>query len=209
MHVAMGCPRSLCPAVLTGDATAIRASDVTILTDHGNDPTTPSTGPLPRARAAAGVWTAHPAECELGDRATFADVAATIADLLDIHVDRAGSKFCAGGAGLMAELSEGVIPVITPVGHGWRLALTVIPPSLGTIYLGGGIFYGLALGWEEELGWLTFGLLTFVMVLGLVVDGLAGHFGAKLGGASCLGLCRHSGWVLSWPYRQFELAHRC
>lgn len=88
----------------------------------------------------------------------------------------------------MAELGRGVILFITLSAMVGGLALTVIPPSLGTILMwGAAIFYGLVLGWDKELGWLTFGLLTFLMVVGLAVDWLAGHFGAKLGGASCLG----------------------
>ncbi len=47
------------------------------------------------------------------------------------------------------------------------------------------LFYGLVLGWEK-LGWWAFGLITFLMLLGLIADAVAGHFGAKLGGASWL-----------------------
>jgi uncharacterized protein YqgC (DUF456 family) len=68
------------------------------------------------------------------------------------------------------------------------LIFTVIPPIPGTVIMWvAAVFYGLALGWEK-LGWLTFGLLTFFMLVGLVVDFVAGHFGAKLGGASCLAI---------------------
>ena len=68
------------------------------------------------------------------------------------------------------------------------LIFTVVPPLPGTIIMwGAAIFYGLSLGWEQ-LGWITFWLLTFFMLLGVVADALAGHFGAKVGGASCLGV---------------------
>lgn len=68
------------------------------------------------------------------------------------------------------------------------LIMTAVPPLPGTliIWLAAG-FYGLALGWER-LGWLTFSLLTVLMIVGMVVDIVAGHFGAKLGGASCLAI---------------------
>jgi uncharacterized protein YqgC (DUF456 family) len=68
------------------------------------------------------------------------------------------------------------------------LIMTAVPPLPGTliIWLAAG-FYGLALGWEK-LGWLTFSLLTVLMIVGMVVDIVAGHFGAKLGGASCLAI---------------------
>ena len=69
------------------------------------------------------------------------------------------------------------------------LAFSVVPPLPGTVIMwGAAIFYGLVLGWEEELGWLTFGLLTFLMLAGLIIDAIAGHFGAKMGGASCLAI---------------------
>lgn len=68
------------------------------------------------------------------------------------------------------------------------LIMTVIPPLPGTlvIWLASG-FYGLALGWEQ-LGWLTFSLLTLLMIVGILIDIVAGHFGAKMGGASCLAI---------------------
>lgn len=66
------------------------------------------------------------------------------------------------------------------------LIFTVVPPMPGTVVIwAGAIFYGWALGWAQ-LGWLTFGLLTFFMIVGIAADALAGHFGAKMGGASCL-----------------------
>jgi uncharacterized protein len=68
------------------------------------------------------------------------------------------------------------------------LVFTLMPPGLGTILVwAAAIFYGLALGWDK-LGWLTFGLLTFLMAAGIIIDYVAGHFGAKLGGASCLAI---------------------
>jgi uncharacterized protein YqgC (DUF456 family) len=68
------------------------------------------------------------------------------------------------------------------------LIFTLVPPLPGTLIMWlAASFYGLVLGWEK-IGWLTFGLLTFLMVVGVVVDFLAGHFGARLGGASCLAI---------------------
>jgi uncharacterized protein YqgC (DUF456 family) len=66
------------------------------------------------------------------------------------------------------------------------LIFTIVPllPGILIIWLAA-IGYGLLLGWEK-LGWLTFSLLTFLMILGFIADLLAGHFGAKMGGASCL-----------------------
>jgi len=68
------------------------------------------------------------------------------------------------------------------------LFFTVIPPLPGTIIIWvAAIGYGWVLGWEK-LGWLTFGLLTILMIVGMVADMLAGQFGARLGGASCLAI---------------------
>ena len=68
------------------------------------------------------------------------------------------------------------------------LIFTAIPPLPGTVIIwGAAVGYGLVLGWGE-LGWPVFGLLTFLMITGIVVDFVAGHFGAKLGGASCLAI---------------------
>ncbi|MDX1523992.1 MAG: DUF456 domain-containing protein [Anaerolineae bacterium] len=65
------------------------------------------------------------------------------------------------------------------------LIFTVVPPIPGTrIIWGGAIFYGFSLGWEK-LGWWTLGLLTFFMLVGIAADIVAGHFGAKIGGAAC------------------------
>ena len=71
------------------------------------------------------------------------------------------------------------------------LLLTIVPiiPLVpGTIVMwAAAIGYGLALGWEK-LGWLAFSLITFFMLLGLIADAIAGHFGAKMGGASWLAI---------------------
>lgn len=64
------------------------------------------------------------------------------------------------------------------------LIFTFIPILPGTLIMWGAtLAYGLVLGWDQ-LGWWAFGLITFFMILGLVADTLAGHFGAKMGGAS-------------------------
>ncbi len=68
------------------------------------------------------------------------------------------------------------------------LIFTVIPPIPGTVIIwAAATVYGLVLGWEK-LGWITFGLLTLFMIVGVVADILAGQFGAKMGGASCLAI---------------------
>jgi uncharacterized protein YqgC (DUF456 family) len=60
-----------------------------------------------------------------------------------------------------------------------------IPGTL--IIWGAAIGYGLAVGWEK-LGWVAFGLITFFMLLGMIADTIAGHMGAKMGGASWLAI---------------------
>lgn len=68
------------------------------------------------------------------------------------------------------------------------LIFTVVPPLPGTLIIwGASIVYGLVLGWES-LGWWVFGILTVLMIVGIVADFLGGQFGAKLGGASCLAI---------------------
>ena len=68
------------------------------------------------------------------------------------------------------------------------LFFTVIPPLPGTLIIWvAAIGYGWVLGWEN-LGWLTFAILTVLMIVGTVADMLAGQFGARLGGASCLAI---------------------
>lgn len=68
--------------------------DVTMITaDHGNDPTTPSTDHS-RERVPLLVFGAHvKPNVNLGTRATFADVAATIGDLLDLSWSGPGESF--------------------------------------------------------------------------------------------------------------------
>jgi phosphopentomutase len=64
-----------------------------ITADHGNDPTTPSTDHS-RERVPVLVFGQQVKRgVNLGARATFADVAATIADLLDIHWAGPGQSF--------------------------------------------------------------------------------------------------------------------
>ncbi len=64
------------------------------------------------------------------------------------------------------------------------LIFSFLPPLPGTVIIwAAAVFYGLLLDWAK-LGWFTFIVLTFLMVLGLVIDFLAGHFGARAGGAS-------------------------
>ena len=68
------------------------------------------------------------------------------------------------------------------------LIFTVVPPLPGTLIIwGASIGYGLVLGWES-LGWWIFGIMTMLMIVGVVADFLGGQFGARLGGASCLAI---------------------
>lgn len=68
------------------------------------------------------------------------------------------------------------------------LLFTIVPPIPGILMIwGAAIGYGLVLGWDQ-LGWITFGILTFLMIVGFVADLLAGQFGARIGGASCLAI---------------------
>lgn len=73
---------------------ALRNGDVLILTaDHGNDPTTPSTD---HSRERVPILVAGPQVhrgTNLGTRDSFADVAATIAELLDVAWRGAGESF--------------------------------------------------------------------------------------------------------------------
>ncbi len=73
---------------------AMRPDEITLLTaDHGNDPTTPSTD-HPRERTPLLAFgAAVKANVNLGTRATFADTAATIADLLGLTWSGAGQSF--------------------------------------------------------------------------------------------------------------------
>jgi len=83
-------------------------------------------------------------------------------------------------------LSQGFVLFVTMFVMMVGLIFTIIPPLPGTVIIwGAAIGYGLVSGWEK-LGWTTFGLLTFLMLVGVIADALAGQFGAKMGGASCL-----------------------
>jgi hypothetical protein len=87
-----------------------------------------------------------------------------------------------------AHISEGVTLFLTLFVMMVGLVFTVAPPVPGTVIIwGAATGYGLMVGWEK-LGWLTFSLLTILMVVGVVMDVLAGHFGARMGGASCLSI---------------------
>ncbi|MBK6710737.1 MAG: phosphopentomutase [Chloroflexi bacterium] len=73
---------------------ALAADDLLVITaDHGNDPTTPSTDHsreyVPILLTGAGVKTA----VNLGVRSTFADLAATIADVLGVELTFPGQSF--------------------------------------------------------------------------------------------------------------------
>lgn len=64
------------------------------------------------------------------------------------------------------------------------LIFTFIPILPGTVIIwGAALAYGQVVGWAK-LGWLTLVLMTLLMLFGIVADALAGHFGAKMGGAS-------------------------
>jgi phosphopentomutase len=75
---------------------AMRSHDVTFITaDHGNDPTTPSTDHS-RERVPLLAFGVHvKLNVNLGTRASFADVSATIADLLDLPWSGPGESFAA------------------------------------------------------------------------------------------------------------------
>lgn len=69
------------------------------------------------------------------------------------------------------------------------IIFTLIPPLPGSVIVwAAAAFYGLTLGWDEHLGWPTFIGLTIFMLIGVVLDIVAGHFGAKIGGASWLAI---------------------
>lgn len=64
------------------------------------------------------------------------------------------------------------------------LIFTFIPILPGTLIMwGAAIAYGWVLGWDK-LGWIAFSLITLFMILGIAADAVAGHLGAKMGGAS-------------------------
>jgi len=73
---------------------AMRDDDLLIITaDHGVDPTTPSTDHS-REKVPLLVWRRDRAECvNLGERETFADIAATIADLFGLDPWPVGRSF--------------------------------------------------------------------------------------------------------------------
>jgi uncharacterized protein YqgC (DUF456 family) len=68
------------------------------------------------------------------------------------------------------------------------MIFTIIPPLPGTVIIwAAAAGYGYVQGWEH-LGWLTFILLTLLMIVGVIADTLGGQFGARIGGASCLAI---------------------
>ena len=73
---------------------AMRETDILIITaDHGNDPTTPSTDHS-RERVPLLVWgKSATRSVDLGTRRTFADIAATIADLFGLQPWPVGASF--------------------------------------------------------------------------------------------------------------------
>jgi len=85
-------------------------------------------------------------------------------------------------------LSQGGMLFITLFVMMLGLIFTFIPILPGTLIMWGAVFaYGWVLGWDK-LGWVAFSLITFFMILGIVADAVAGHFGAKMGGASWLAI---------------------
>ncbi|MDM8528032.1 DUF456 domain-containing protein [Anaerolineales bacterium HSG24] len=69
------------------------------------------------------------------------------------------------------------------------IIFTVVPPLPGTVIIwGAAVGYGLIMGWELYLGWPTFIILTILMLIGMAMDIIAGHVGAKVGGASWLSI---------------------
>ena len=85
-------------------------------------------------------------------------------------------------------LSQGSMLFVTLFVMMLGLIFTFIPILPGTLIMWGAVVaYGWVLGWDK-LGWLAFSLITFFMILGIVADAVAGHFGAKMGGASWLAI---------------------
>ncbi|MCB0212705.1 MAG: DUF456 domain-containing protein [Anaerolineae bacterium] len=86
------------------------------------------------------------------------------------------------------EASQAIALFVTLFAMAIGLFFTVIPPIPGTLVIwGAALGYGLVLGWEH-LGWLTFSIITLLMIAGIVADILGGQFGARMGGASCLAI---------------------
>ncbi|MCB0047489.1 MAG: phosphopentomutase [Caldilineaceae bacterium] len=76
--------------------TALREDDLLVITaDHGNDPTTPSTDHSREYVPILLVGPALPRGVNIGVRATFADLAATIAELLEVKAPAQGVSFAA------------------------------------------------------------------------------------------------------------------
>jgi phosphopentomutase len=72
----------------------LREGDILMITaDHGNDPTTPGTDHSRERVPLMVVGSAVSQNTNIGTRASYADVAATIADLLDVEWSGAGTSF--------------------------------------------------------------------------------------------------------------------
>ncbi|MDM8532790.1 DUF456 domain-containing protein [Anaerolineales bacterium HSG25] len=69
------------------------------------------------------------------------------------------------------------------------IIFTVVPPLPGTVIIwAAAVGYGLFMGWDLYLGGPTFVILTILMLIGIAMDIIAGHVGAKVGGASWLSI---------------------
>ena len=72
----------------------VRPDDLVIITaDHGNDPTFPGTDHTREYVPLIAFGPAHAAGVELGVRATFADVGATVADIFQVAAPPHGASF--------------------------------------------------------------------------------------------------------------------
>ena len=79
---------------------------------------------------------------------------------------------------------ETLILIITLILMTISFVIIIVPSLPGTVFIWAtATFYGLVLGWEN-LGWTTFIILTILMAIGIIIEVLAGHVGAKVGGAS-------------------------
>jgi phosphopentomutase len=75
-------------------AARMGARDILLITaDHGNDPTTPGTDHSRERVPLLVSGAAVKPNCDLGTRASFADVAATTADLLGVKWSGSGRSF--------------------------------------------------------------------------------------------------------------------